>query len=319
MKATVKIGDKSSPTFRDLEEKCQASFDEGGPYWHICTNGNKQEIIFTSVQDFVAAMNALAVVLNDSGVCLIAFIFMNNHVHFIMEGPKDKCLAVFRRFKRKLNLYLSRSGRAKVLTDFDCGEPISIDTLDQMRTEICYVHRNMYVARNDILPHTWSWGSGALYFNPVYVPKHMTKLSDLTYDELRKNFYFGRDIDLPCTYVCANGYIQPECFVNCHRGESFFRHASHYMNTLMKDRESFCLMARRLGDSQILNNEEIYSAAVAISHEKFGNSKPQTIPQHAKVEIARILHFDYKVDNATISRILKLDHGLLTELYPDKS
>lgn len=307
-----------SPGFWKLEENCLFAFDNGGPFWHICTNGNEQAMIFTSVQDFAAGMNAVSVALNSGSVHLIAFILMNNHVHFIMEGAKEQCLDVFRRFTKKLNVYLSRSGRVNVLKNFDCGEPIRIESLEQLRTEICYVHRNMYVVRNDILPYTWVWGSGCLYYNPVYVEKQTTKLSDISYQERRKNYFFGRDLQMPDYYVCANGYVQPECFVSYKRGESFFRHASHYFNSLIKDRESYGLVAKRLGDSSVLNNEEIYTVAVALSHEKFNNAKPQTIPLEAKLEIARILHYDYRVSNLEISRVLKLETPVLSEYYPER-
>ena len=188
-----------------------------------------------------------------------------------------------------------------------------------MRTEICYVHRNMYVVRNDILPHTWIWGSGGLYFNPVYIPKQTKKLKEVSDRELRKDIFIGRVTEIPEEYTYAAGFIQPESFVNYRRGESFFRHASHYINALMKDREAFSLMARRLGDKETLSHEEIYSAAVAISHEKWNNSKPQTLKIEAKLELARALHYDYKVSNSTIARVLKLDIDILSELFPTRS
>lgn len=319
MKTVIIKGGESTPGFWDLENKCQTAFDEGGPFWHICTDGNSQEIIFTSVKDFIAAMNALAIVLHGSGVQLIAFILMNNHVHFIMEGKKEKCLEVFERFKKKLDRYLSREGRANVLSNFKCDDPIAIETLDQLRTEICYVHRNMYVVRNDILPHTWPWGSGMLYFNPAFVQTQTKSFNELTHQDRRLNYFYGRETEMPDNYVCANGYILPESFVSYKRGELFFRHASNYYYSLNKNHEAYSLVARRLGDSQVLNYEEIYSASVAISHDKWKNSKPATLPQDAKMELAKALHFDYKVGNYDISRVLKLDQSILAELFPERS
>ena len=79
------------------------------------------------------------------------------------------------------------------------------------------------------------------------------------------------------------------------RGESFFRHASHYLNCLTRDQEAFSLVAKQLGDNDILNYEEIYSVAVALAHENWKNTKPQSLPQDAKISLAKILHYDYKI------------------------
>ena len=101
MKTDSFVSAESAHGFQQLESKCHAAFDMGGPYWHICTDGNKQEIIFSSAQDYVPAMNVLALALHNSGASMLAFIFMNNHIHFIMEGAKDACLLVFQKFKKK--------------------------------------------------------------------------------------------------------------------------------------------------------------------------------------------------------------------------
>lgn len=303
-------------TFYDSENACQNIFASGGPYWHFCTDGACQEIIFTTREDFVAAMNIIAIVLVGLNVKIIAFILMNNHVHFILEGEEQDCKLFFERFTKRLDHYFSKIGRYGILSSFYKFEkPLPICDISQLRNEIVYVHRNMYVARRDVLPFNYQWSSCRNYFNPVFEGKITTPFSKMPYLWKREKVFQGRVSELPENYICSKDYIIPESYIDTDRGESFFRNASHYFTLLTKAYEEYSLVAKHLGDNQCLNYEEVYSAAVAISKEKYHTHIPQSLPFDAKKDVAHTLHYDYHIPNDRISTILKLDKMIVDQLF----
>ena len=43
------------------EVTCEAAFSQGGPVWHLYTDGEKMEIIFTGPSDFLFGITLLAI------------------------------------------------------------------------------------------------------------------------------------------------------------------------------------------------------------------------------------------------------------------
>ena len=144
---------------------CESNFAQHGPFWHLYTNGQMMQNIFCTKDDFRIGMLALAIsLIHCKNVQLLAFELMNNHIHLIMSGPKDDCLELFNIFHKRLRLIYSKLGRA---VDWDSFKPdiLQIDTLDSLRNEIIYTHRNAYVANGDFNPFSYPWGSGCAYFS----------------------------------------------------------------------------------------------------------------------------------------------------------
>ena len=304
-------------SFQEADYQCKDSFQNNGPFWHLCTDGNSRQIIFTCDEDFCAAMNAMAIVFATDAVKLIAFILMNNHIHWIIAGKELDCREAFRKFTKRMRRYFAQKGRPDVLNDFEC-ELVGITDVAQMRTEIAYVHRNLYVVRADILPYTYRWSSGYLYFNRIAETVELMPFSKVSYVAKREIFQ-GRIIDLPGNYRWVGDHIPSISFVDYKLGESFFRNAAEYYIKISKIQEDHCLLVQKYGESQVLNYEEGFSVASSLGKSLFGNHIPSSLNQAQKNELARKLRYDYKMTNKQISSILKMDINALNNMFPSRS
>lgn len=304
-------------SFQEAEFQCNESFRNNGPFWHLCTDGNSQQIIFTCDEDFCAAMNAMAIVLATDAVKLVAFILMNNHLHWIIAGKELDCREVFRKFTKRMRRYFAQKGRPDVLNDFEC-EMVGITDVAQMRTEIAYVHRNLYVVRADVLPYTYRWSSGYLYFNRMVDGVELMPFSKVSYAAKREMFQ-GRIVELPGNYKWVGDHIPAVSFVDYKLGESFFRNAAEYFIKISKIQEDHCLLVQKYGESQVLNYEEGYSVASSLGKSLFGNHVPSALSQIQKNEVARKLRYDYKMGNKQIAAILKMDIYALNNMFPSRS
>ena len=47
-------------SFIELERKCEATFQNAGPFWHAYTSGKTTPLLFAGNEDFVFVMNVIA-------------------------------------------------------------------------------------------------------------------------------------------------------------------------------------------------------------------------------------------------------------------
>ena len=56
-------------------------------YFHICTDGRALPWMFQDEEDFIAGVNRMAICQLMSGVIIVCFILMDNHIHIVLLGP----------------------------------------------------------------------------------------------------------------------------------------------------------------------------------------------------------------------------------------
>ena len=300
-----------SPSQQDL--LCEQRFLNGGPFWHICSNGQLMEIIFKSEEDYKFAVNAIAISAAITGVRVIAFQVMSNHLHAVAEGERPRCEAFFEESKRRIRRYTVSQGR---YVNYDAFEAkcLPIDNLGALRTEICYVHRTGFLVNSAYTPFSYPWGSGYVYFNASPHSKVARKYSELPKrDKLLLSR--SRQMDLPDWYMVDDGMILPESFCSIKYGEGFFRNAQHYFNYVSKRFEAYSEVAKRLGDSVFLTDDELFSVSCFLGKKMFGERAPSMLPPASKIELAKCLRRDYNASEGQIQRMLRLDRSVVRELF----
>ena len=87
--------------FKERERCCEATFRDGGPYWHAYTSGKETPLLFAREEDLVFVMNVVAqAAALFPEVRIIAFEVMNNHFHFVVSAD-EKAVLAFWGFVRK--------------------------------------------------------------------------------------------------------------------------------------------------------------------------------------------------------------------------
>lgn len=297
--------------FAQQEDMCEYLFLSKGPFWHLCTPGTYQELLFADEEDFRIGVNSAA--LTKGPITLYSSTVMSNHLHDIGAGPLEELLSYFDRRKSFLKRYLKEKGRIVNLEDFSCT-PIPIESLKVLRNEIVYSHRNGYVVHPDQTPFSYPWSSGRYYFNPG-LEADGVRYSQLSYKE-KRSLCRGRVQDLPGEWIISNGMISPQSFVDIHGGEAFFRDAHQYFNLLSKNYEAYSEVAQRLGDQVFLTDEELFSAVVALCRRSFGQTRPSILAPDDKIRVAREMKQTYNASNGQIRRMLRLDASIVQELFP---
>lgn len=320
MEIDVKRSMAKEHSFFEKEERCRRVFEwtlhKYGGVWHLCTPGQKQSVIFNDPEDFVYAMTLVAMCAHDCpGIKIITFELMSNHVHFIICGSKKEVLTFFDLFKKRLQRYLSSNGKTVDLSNFDCEEPHPIDNLESLRNQIAYTNRNNFVVDPDQLPFGYPYGANSYYFLPIAKERQHGRFGELSILKKRQ-FVHSKQIDYPDTFTIVDGYFSPMNYCRLDIGEGVFRDARHYFHKLSKGVESYRDIAVMLGDAVFYTDEELFDIIKQYCHEKHGGQRASLLGWNEKMELARMLHFDYNADNAKIARLIKLPVETLNELFP---
>lgn len=304
-----------SMSYREKEMLCESAFAAGGPYWHMCTDGNCQCIIFTCPEEMRTAVNILGVLAASMpDIRIYTFELMNNHLHIIFCGPKEKGEELFRMLKKRLRRYFAGQKRIVDLSGFECSF-FPIENLQSLRNEIVYVNRNGYLVNPEHTPYTYPWGANSVFFNPVLALLPSDSYNSLSVRE-KRCLCHSNDVCVSCNLSVYEGMILPSSFCWVTEAESFFRDAHHYFHMLTRNYEAYGAIAGRIHDSIFLTDEEMYAAVSALCWKRYGVRQPSLLSGKEKVEVARLMHGEYNASNRQIRSILKIAAEFVNELFP---
>jgi REP element-mobilizing transposase RayT len=308
--------DSIAVSFRELELNCELNFKKNPSYWHLFTDGRNSEIIFRDQSEMITGMNILAIsCVHYSDVKVFTFELMNNHLHMILAGAKDRCEALFCMFKARLWRCFMRNGRTVELRRFNC-ELIEILSLQSLRNELAYVNRNGYVTHQDCTPFSYPWGAGAAFFSPL-----MKLLPSVSYDSLKvkqkREICRSNNVDIPSSKAMVyEEIILPASYCHIDEAEAFFRSAHHYFQHISRKFEAYSEIADRLHESVFISDEEMYSAVCALGLKMYNVKNPTLLGTKERIEMARQMRQKYNASNRQIRNILKLDNSIVDTLFP---
>jgi hypothetical protein len=105
-------------------------------------------------------------------------------------------------------------------------------------------------------------------------------------------------------------------FCDIRLGESMFRDARSYFNSLTRNAEAFSQIASRLKDAIFLTDEELYSVICVHINKEYSVKTPSQLSAQQKIDTARHMHFGYNASNQQLRRMLRMDISILEELFP---
>ena len=307
--------DYSALSFSEKERVCESIFISNGPYWHIYTDGTMMQNIFCSEEDFKTAMWILAASMHMfKGVRIITFELMTNHVHLILAGQREECIKAFDLFAARLRQAFPKRQRAIDWSKFKM-DILPIEDIQALRNEIIYVNRNAFVANPAFTPDSYPWGGGCVYFNPWLRHLKTTNFGEMKVNSQRALLH-TRDVAPFSQLIEVGGMPFIPSFCDIKLGESIFRDARSYFNSLTRNAEAFSQIASRLKDSIFLTDDELYSVICSHINKEYSVKAPSQLSAQQKIDTARQMHFGYNASNQQLRRMLRLDLSILEELFP---
>lgn len=298
--------------FYDLEMVCENRFASAPGWWHLWTP-ESYEILFTNDDDYKAGMFVIGfVMVTNPSVSLVTFQIMSNHLHLTMTGLEHQISESFNLIRFYLSKYFGKTGRKGILDKLNCNYR-SIQSLPEARNVVVYNNRNGYVVHPEYSPFTFPWGANSFYFSPLAWKYYNECKRPITVRE-RRSIIHSHDADTVDSIMELDGCAAAPSFCDIRLGESLFRDASHYFNHISKNIESQKDIAKAIGESVFYTDDELYRMVSVTCKDKYGQLSPTLIPGEAKIEMAKLMRFDYNASEKQICRMLKLSPSVLAQV-----
>ena len=283
---------------------------DSAAYYHVCTDGNALAWMFKDTEDFIAGVNRIGICAFETCIQIIAFILMDNHVHFVLYGTLPKCKEFITRYKTLTGKWISSKYQLKEYLKHLPSEFILIESEEQLLDTIAYIDRNSIVAGGRYLPSEYPWGSARYMFRERRIPcgRHISEMSKKKVHESLNTWS-----TLPEDWMVDDqGMLIPErCFINIDFIEGLFRSPTRYLYHLSRKLEGKIEMQQ--GIRAFIPDKELRPVTEELAKKLFGKSKVKDLDFNSKILLARKLRYDYASTPKQISRLLSMDSEILSK------
>ena len=279
-------------------------------YFHVCTDGRSLPWMFQDESDFIAGINRIGICCQRTGVKVIAFVLMDNHVHFILYGTMHKCIQFITLFKQLVGTWIHvKYGHRNYLNDLSTNI-ILLDTEERLLNTIAYIDRNPVIAGYRFLPTEYPWGSARYVFKGSRADDGSRPLSSISIRAQRS--LLSTRVALPGDWrVDAKGMLCPDSFLDTSIIESYFKTPVRYSYFLARKLEGVVEQEIESSQKTFIPDIELRETVRKMIMQDYGKESIADLDVNARLSVARKLRYNYASTLKQISRMVHLDRSAL--------
>lgn len=284
-------------------------------YYHLCTDGWKDGLIFHNAAQFAYGLIVLGLLCLRFNLTIYAFALMPNHIHLILKGTGAVCLDAFDYLKHKLSVRLKQDGHPPLPEDY-WFKLVKIEDEEQLKREIIYVLRNP-LEKGQYTVGGYLWASGWLYFSDLVYAMEGTSAASMS--KRSKIKYFTSEQDIPNHWI-AHPFLglRPDSFVDTSLVEKLFPSPKDLQTALVKDYEVYFQIASRLGELCEFSKNEIAGIVNQTLQKRFGGRNLKNLTEEDKGEMAIILNREFGLTSYQISTSIFLKELVVRQFLSSK-
>ena len=270
----------------------------------ITTNHLSDGLWFRDDEDFKTGMNYVALVVNRTGVRMLAFILMSNHVHFMVECHKKEAEEFVNNFKRRYSQYYSsKYGSKKLLR----RNPIDIRKIpgeqEALERAIAYVQMNCVAANICLSPVQYPWGSGTCFFSASEGNGVKAKCLSA---EAKRRITHSHDI-IPEHYIFNDDYILPSSYIEIEFVERVFRTPKRMQYFLMNSSKAKAALAIAEAHMPSFRDQSILAVIPDLCRSLFSTDSPSLLSDRSKSILLKEIKRRFCADISQICRIMGME------------
>ena len=307
--------------------------------WHFSTDGNFSSVLFQDETDFIDGMNRVCIVSMKHKVVILAFVLMDNHLHFILHGDLTECIIFMQDYIRRTSVaFHQRHGVSHIFK----GVPVNhqaVTTDRYLKTAICYVFKNPPCAGTRFMGWNYHWGSGGMYFrmderwssskriqhgsgpgsgpneydeaSPRSEPAVANSTSDMSKNQRKR--YFKTNAAIPDGLALHEGIVLPYEYVAVDIVEELFRstRSFNYFMCITKEDE----IEKKGGYISRLSipDNELRQCRDELLKERFGKGI-RMLGTDERLLLGKLLKRKYNCSTKQISRMVSLAYSQIKDL-----
>lgn len=281
---------------RDFKDPCPGR--EG--IFMFTTDHQLRQLVFRTERDFSFGVNTLAIGTLKFRVRVLCYTLMNNHLHLLLKGRYEDCLAYFRWVLLRLAQMLkTRYGISGVLKA-DAADVQHVSDSQMLLNEFAYLLRNAYKANIDS-PFSYPWAPYEVYFNP-YLDNIRGERFPST--DIAKKI-LGTHAVIPEDWEHRNGTILNKCFVDYRTAERLLGSSLSLFNRLRRfDLESVIAQSHGVEEQLAFTDNEMQEKILAVCRHELHVDSPHQLDRKDLLRLARTLAYRFSATKKQISRLL---------------
>ncbi|MBO4657821.1 MAG: hypothetical protein J5639_08635 [Bacteroidales bacterium] len=281
-------------------------------YYLISTEHLTDSLWFRDEEDFKIGMNHVAATVWVTGVSVLAFVLMTNHVHFVLACIRSAAEQFISQFKLRYSLYFQKKYGEK---EFLRRNKVDIRRVglerESLERSIAYVIMNPVAANIVLNASGYPWSSAASLFNVN--PKRGRKLQEVSVREKRR--VLRTALPLNGDWILGDdGYILPNCYVCVSEVETLFRSPSRLQYFLSTSSKARLTLERRADSLPAFRDHVLLSAADDLCRTLFQKESREMLSEVEVSELLRQLKRRLNADVAQLSRALGIQYERATRL-----
>lgn len=281
----------------------------------VTTDHLSESIWFRDEQDFKVGMNYIAIISLVTGINVLAFILMSNHVHLVLQCSKAAAEGFINEFKRRYSQYINkRHGKIEFLrkNSFKTDEVRIND--ESLERAIAYTLMNSVAANICLNAFDYPWGSAEVYFQ-INKPKGK-RLGDFS-RKARKRLLHSK-AELPDNLIIGeNGYILPESYVPVGFVESVFhtpKRMKYFLDNSSKAKKR--LESAEMGLATF-NDQIIFAAIHEMCRTMFRKRDIHELSAEELSVMIREIRRRFSADANQIARLVEIPYSEVVRMLED--
>ena len=266
--------------------------------------------VFRNENDFMFGINTLAILLACFDVRIIAYCLMDNHLHLLVSGTLDQCLAFYDKVVHRISMNVWKKYGISGILKQDNVDIVAVINEQQLKNEICYLHRNPYKARI-ASPLAYKWSSADVYFN-TFTPSG-TKVRTLSVRDRRR--IFNTHVPVPDEYEFNEGRILNKSFVSFRNASEKFQDSVEYFDYLRRySLESVVESSHGIHESVSFSDTELRERIKDICKIEFHVESHTLLSRKDLLRLAILVRNRFGAGQPQLSRLLGLDKTVLDKV-----
>ena len=274
---------------------------------HLC-----EQLWFKDDADFKVAMNYIAVVTFLTGVTLLGFALMSNHVHFVVACDYATARRFINLFKQIYAAYYRKKYGVKTFLRRNGVDILFLPSAEEaVERGIAYTLMNPVAANICLYPTEYPWCSCDSYFRNR--PVKGRPLKDLTFREQARVLH--SHARLPQQWILnEDGYIQPDSYVAVRFVESLFRTPSRFNYFLRNSSKAKAKLEQKNEGLPSFRDQVILNAIPDLCKSLFRKTGTGNLSDGEWSELLRQLRFRFSTDINQLTRIVGKPYAEVSRL-----
>jgi CDP-glycerol glycerophosphotransferase (TagB/SpsB family) len=235
---------------------------------------------------------------------------MDNHIHLLVSGRYEDCLAFFAWILHRLARVLEKKHGISGILKSQASDVQAVTDREMFLNEVCYLLRNGYQARVDS-PYSYPWVPFECYFNPYLHLIHGTPVPGAK--EAKR--MFGTHVKIPSDWEHFRGRILNKFFVDYRTVERKIGGSLEFFDRLRRfNLESIVEQEHGIEEKLLFTDTEMQEKIRAVCQNELHTESHHQLERKDLLWLARTLARRFASPKKQLARLLGIDLSILDQL-----